>query len=88
MTQRLQIKFATYHAENPSIYEAFKKFTFQVIQKRKRFGARSIMERIRWDTVIEGNDAFKINDNYTAYYVRLFDKDFPEHIDFFRKRAI
>ncbi len=81
---RMQI----YHNENTHIYEAFEKFTFQVINSgRKNFSARGIMERIRWYTAIEAKTGnFKVNENMGAFYSRLFEKNNPIYSGFFRKK--
>lgn len=89
MTVRLQRMFQKYDDENPHIYEAFRRFALQAIgYGRKYYGAKSIMERVRWNTMEEGNDDFKINNNYTAYYARKFENEFPQHKGFFRKRKV
>lgn len=82
-------EFEVYHAENPEIYEAYKKFTFQAIAAgRKYFSSEMVINRLRWYTTIETkNDQFKINNNYKAFYSRLFEKDHPQYAGFFRKRA-
>lgn len=86
----LQEKFNESHAKNPEIYELFKKYTFEVMGKGfKNFGAHTILHRIRWYSDVESNgEEFKINNNYSAYYSRLFMKDFPEHEGFFRTRTV
>lgn len=78
-----------YHQENPQMYEAFKRFTFQVIESgRPYFSASGIMERIRWYTLIESRsaDSFKVNENIKPFYARKFEMDYPEHKGFFRQR--
>ena len=81
--------FTEYHEQNPQIYEAFKKFAFDLINKgRKHYGARGIIELIRFHSVIAGNDGFKINNNYGAHYARLFMRDFPQHDNFFKCRQM
>ena len=86
----LKKKFQKFHMENPHVYELFKKFTFQVIDRpRQHYSVSIIIERIRWETDIETNDKkFKISNNHRAYYGRLFEKDFPEHLGFFRKKPV
>jgi len=86
----LQEKFDKSNKENPEIYELFKKFTFEVMNSGfKNFGAHTILHRIRWYTDIEEKGgSFKINNNYSAYYSRLFMKDFPQYEGFFRTRAV
>jgi hypothetical protein len=80
-------KFPKYHMDNPHIYDAFKKYTMQLINAgRKYAGAKAIIERMRWDSWTRGNDAYKINNNYAPLYTRMFENEYPEHNNFFRKR--
>lgn len=83
-------KFQEFHKDNPHVYTLFKKFAFQVINRGfDHFGTNCIIERIRWETAIKTSDLdFKINNNHAPYYARLFEKDYPEHKDFFRKRQV
>ena len=80
-------EFNKYHEENPKVYEYFEKFTFKVINaKRKYFSARAIYERIRWETQVEDNNfMFKMSDHPLPFYSRLFEKNHPEYKGFFRK---
>lgn len=80
--------FLRYHKENPEVYKLFARFTYQVIDKgRKRFGAKMIMERIRWYTNIETKgEVYKVSNNYTAFYSRLFEKRNKKYKGFFGKR--
>ena len=81
--------FAAYHQENPQVYEAFKTFTFELIHAghTQRLGAKLIIERIRWQSLISGNDAFKVNNNYAPYYSRMFMEEFPQFMDIFATRS-
>lgn len=79
--------FLKYHQDNPQIYEAFKKFTIKAINKgHKRWSADAIFHVMRWETEIEGNDQFKVNNNYTALYARMFMEEFPQVKGFFTVR--
>lgn len=81
--------FAEYHEQNPQIYEAFKKFTFYLLGKgRKHYGARGIIELVRFNSMVTGNDGFKINNNYGAHYARLFMEEHPQHDGFFKCRQM
>lgn len=83
----LEERFEKYHERNPHIYRAFRHYAFQAIAAgRKHLGVGLIAERIRWDTVISGDDGFKINNNYRAFYARKFMEDYPEFKGFFRTR--
>ena len=78
-----------WHNENPHIYELFVKYTFEAIQAgHEHYGAKGIIERIRWHTSVEtSGDIFKINNNHAPFYARLFMVDYPKHDGFFRLRA-
>jgi hypothetical protein len=80
--------FKEFHANNPQVYELFRRFTFQAIDAGRRdFGAKAVVERIRWSTMVETKgDIFKINNNYTSWYARMFMNDHPEHYGLFQTR--
>jgi hypothetical protein len=81
--------FRKYNEENPQIYTEFRKIAFQLIGRNyKRIGARQILEVIRYHTMISGNDQFKVNNNYSADYARLFERDFPQYAGIFMKRLM
>lgn len=68
--------FKKYHEENPQIYEGFKRIAYQLIRRGyRRLSSKFIVEIVRYETMISGNDKFKINNSYTADYARLFEKD-------------
>jgi len=81
---------AEFHKEHPEVWDLFKKFTFEKIKQGfKNYGARNIIERIRWETDKpneQGVGTFKINNNYHPFYARRFMRKFPEHEGFFRTR--
>nr|WP_299067101.1 hypothetical protein [uncultured Allomuricauda sp.] len=83
-------KFYAFHNKYPEVYIKFKNITFKAIKKGfENYGAKGVMELVRWHTAgPTKEDGFKINNNYTSYYVRLFEKEFPQHEGFFRKRKI
>ena len=80
-------EFLAYDKENPQVWSAFDKFAKQVIATgREYFGAKAVMERVRWYSVVEANDTFKVNNNWVAFYARKFGLKYPKHADFFRIR--
>lgn len=84
-----QAKFERYHKENPEIWDQFKEATFALIKVgRKHFSADAILHSIRFNTVLRGGTDFKINNNYSSMYSRLFTANFPEHKDFFEHRKL
>ena len=89
MTTEITRRFSIYHSKNPHVYELFKKFAFAAAAEKKQYSADAVLHRMRWYTDIETRgDIFKINNNYAAYYGRLFMADFPQHEGFFRTRAL
>ena len=84
-----QVKFEKYHSANPEIWNMFKELTFQLIKAgRNHFSADAILHTIRFNTAIRGGKDFKINNNYSSMYSRLFTSNYPEHKDFFEQRIL
>lgn len=86
--KELSVKFAEYHKENPHIYNQFRYYTLRAIESGyKNFGAQMIIERIRWQTgVVSKNSDFKINNDYAAFYSRMFMAEYPSYSSYFRTR--
>lgn len=80
--------FLMYHKDNPKLYWMFEKFTFEIINRgRTHFGAKSIIERMRWESLVSAEDGkYKINNNSAPFYARLFEEKYPSLKGFFRKR--
>ena len=85
-----EAKWQKFHRENPDVYMLIKRFTNQAIKSgRKNYGMMSILQRVRWHTMIETEgDSFRINNNWSPYYARLFMSDHPQHDGFFRLRSV
>jgi hypothetical protein len=84
-------QFIEFHKANPHVYELFKRYTKAAMATgRKHYSAAAIFERIRWHTDIETNEelGFKLNNNVTAYYSRMYSANYPHHKDFFRTRSL
>ncbi len=82
-------RFSIFHTNNPRVYELFREFTLEVIDRGyESYSADAIMHRVRWEANIVTDDPrFKINNNYVAFYARLFMAEFPHHKDFFETRT-
>ena len=83
-------KFNDWHRDNPQVYELFKRFTFDAINRgHQRLSAWLIVGRIRWETsVVTHGDDYKISNDYIALYARKFMHDHPEHDGFFKIKAM
>lgn len=90
MSETLKSRWWDWHKANPHVYAAFERFTFEAIRKgHKQFSAWLIVNRIRWETMVEttGND-FKISNDFIAYYARLFMAYHPEHEGIFKTKQL
>ena len=80
--------FQKFDAENPDIYGYFKGFALEASKYRKKYSAKSIFHRIRWETMIRGKDSeFKIDDGWISHYSRKFLQEYPQLDGFFETRV-
>jgi hypothetical protein len=86
----LTTKFEKFHTDNPHIYLLFRHFALEAIKAgRNILSANMIAERIRWETTVTTKgDGYKINNNYRAYYARMFMREHPDLDGCFRVRAV
>ena len=83
--------FREFHAKNPGIYYLFEIQVLRAIAKgRSKVGAKNIMEWIRWELYIKTtkDQSFKLNNNFTSYYARMFIRKHPQHADKFEIRRL
>jgi hypothetical protein len=81
--------FASFHSANPAVWILFERFALQLIAAgRENYSSNGIFERIRWhiDTEITSLGEIRLNNNFRAYYARLFHVAHPQHDGFFRNR--
>ena len=91
MSLTIKHQWEKFHEKNPNIYKMFKHFTFELIRKgHEKYSSKAVFERIRWHTDVEtdSEENFKMSNNYTPYYARLFMHEFPTYQDFFRTQKL
>lgn len=73
----LELAFIDFHASHPEVYDLFIHFTRRVLERGyTRHSARDIIHRVRWETTIERTDIrYKINNNWSPYYARMWMRD-------------
>ena len=78
MTQ-LEQNFAKFDAENPHVWVMFCNFARQMADRGHAIlSSKLIFERMRWETMMTTNDSlYKLNNNYTAYYARKWNMEYP-----------
>lgn len=85
------LSFLRFHEQYPQVYRLFEQFAKQLLDKKwEKVGSKMIIERIRWEvaTGSKDEDGFKINNNYTCYYSRMFMQNNPQYGQCFETREI
>ena len=84
------LEFMKFHEQNPRVYETFSELTHEAKEKGfKTIGAHLIIQRMRWESHIEGKErAYKICNNHFPYYARLFILNNPDFKGFFELRKL
>lgn len=82
-------QFMVFHEEHPAVFREFVKLAFKMIAAgRRHYSARTIWSVMRYHRHVKTTDSagFKLNNNYTPYYARLFHATYPEYDAFFSTR--
>lgn len=81
--------FLGWHTKNPQVWKMFESVALEAIQNGiERWGAKGIAEVVRWRLSIEKKGEFKLNNNFPAYYARVFALKYPRHKEFFEFREV
>lgn len=81
--------FHVFDAANPKVWELYQQFCWGAINRGKRkIGSKAMIERIRWEIwfTTDSSDGFKINNNFTPYYARKWNRENPAEIQFELRR--
>jgi len=83
-------KWWAYHKQNPHVYAEFERLALHLISLGvPKCSHWLICNQIRWNHMIKTKaDDFKINNNYFAYYARLFLHLHQDHAGFFELREL
>ncbi len=87
----LEKQFLNFHSHNPAVYHIFDRFAREAIRAgRVVLSAKLIFERIRWETqvITTDSDSYKLNNNYHAYYARLWMDNNRDSEATFRTRQV
>jgi hypothetical protein len=80
--------FQAYNQAHPEVYKTFEKMALALIDKGvKHYGSKAIIEAIRYHTSVSEGREFKINNNITPLFARVFENNHPQYKGFFEKRA-
>ncbi len=84
-----QNKFEQYNKEHPEIWEEFERLANRLWDNGTRhYGSKSILEVLRYHTSVDSrpDSQFKINNNYSPYYAKMYKDKYPERKGFFENR--
>lgn len=75
----IEKKFNEFDQSNPEVWRMFQMFAHQMAEKGHQvLSSKLIFERMRWETMMRSTDPdYKLNNNYTAYYARKWNREFP-----------
>lgn len=82
--------FNRFHAGHPEVFERFEALALRVIRSgRRHYSAATLLHVIRFETDVDTRqvDGFKVNNNWSPYYARLFVGRHPELSHFFEFRT-
>lgn len=83
----LKQRFKRFDRKNPRVFHLFRRFAFEAKENGfKHYGAKAIMEQVRWRVHMTTGGDFKINNSYTSFYARKFMDEYPTMDGFFRTR--
>jgi hypothetical protein len=87
MTEQQQM-IINYHKKNPHLYEAFVEFSSEAYNAGYTyFSAEMIINRMRWQTMIEAkDDSFKIRNAIKPFYARMLMAKNKKYNNFFKLR--
>jgi phosphorylcholine metabolism protein LicD len=82
-------RFLKYHDNNPEIWAAYEKEAFRLIASGYEYiSSKGIFETLRHNPEIKKeNKEFKVQNNHTPHYARVFVIKYPQHKSKFTFKA-
>ena len=85
----IQERFEAWLDANPDFWPLFVQYAREVKEQHAHYGARAIVERVRWHTAIHTHgEPFKINDHFAPRLARKLKEEYPEFQGFFEFRRL
>lgn len=82
-------QFEDFVERNPHVVEIFVRLSLRAARSGHRVGAKAVWERMRWELVVETDEASpRLNNNYTSRMARLAMARHPELDGFFDIREL
>lgn len=82
--------FDKFHASNPDVWHSFDAAALALAVKGvKRYGAKTIYEHMRYMHDLQTTGVkYKLTNNHTPYYARLFKQQHPQYGEFFMYKRV
>jgi len=80
--------FSRFDRENPAVFQELRRLALELkAAGRQHYGLKSLFEVLRWEYALKTEgEAFKLNNNYTAFYARMLMAAEPDLQGFFEIR--
>ena len=83
------LEFFAWHEKRRAIWWAFERKALEMLNEGTcRIGAKDIFEQIRKDPGMTSSTGWKVNNNYSAIYGRIFVYKYPRFKDRIEFRAV
>ena len=82
-------RFQAFHRANPGLLREIIRLAREAKSRGRKVGIKAIFERLRWEYLFRttGDEAYRLNNNFTAYYARLAMETAPDLEGFFETRV-
>ena len=83
-TEEMRAQCQAYHDKNPIVWELFVKYTQEMKDAgHKSYSAMAVIQRLRWDSDLKQSSPhkFKINNNYTPFYARRYNRMYGDYFN-------
>ncbi|MDO8643365.1 MAG: hypothetical protein Q7S00_00150 [bacterium] len=65
--------------DHPEDWDLFRSLAYEMKKRKRKFGAKFIMEKMRWDFYLtaRADEEFLVNNNFGSYWIRKLIKEDP-----------
>lgn len=80
-------EFLDFHKKNRNLWKEFEQTCLDLIRKgEKRWSVMGIFAVVRWKGLFKQSAMFKVNNNLSPVYSRVFRLKYPQYKEFFKTR--
>ncbi len=79
-------RFKAFHIDNPEVWRLFNLFANEIRARQDFYSAHAVLHRVRWEIDFTTGDIVKVNNDFSAYYSRMYLATHPQAEGFFKLR--